>query len=127
MNFYNVLLVGAGGFLGSIARYLTSRSIDEKLTALFPYGTLTVNVVGSLIVGVLYGWLTRKPEGGESVRLLLGTGFCGGFTTYSAFALESVALWQQKLPGPFAVYTLVTLVLGLLAVAAGILIGKSIF
>jgi CrcB protein len=117
--------VGGGGFLGSIARYITSRSIDDKLNSVFPYGTLTVNIVGSLIIGVLYGWLSRKGEG-ESLRLLLGTGFCGGFTTYSAFAFENVNLWQQKMPAPSIMYIIVTLVIGFLAVAGGVSIGKSI-
>jgi fluoride exporter len=125
MTFYNMLLVGGGGFLGSIARYITSRSIDDKLNSVFPYGTLTVNIAGSLIIGVLYGWLSRKGEG-ESIRLLLGTGFCGGFTTYSAFAFENVNLWQQKMPAPSIMYIIVTLVIGFLAVAGGISIGKSI-
>jgi CrcB protein len=125
MTFYNMLLVGGGGFLGSIARYITSRSIDDKLNTFFPYGTLTVNIAGSLIIGVLYGWLSRKGEG-ESLRLLLGTGFCGGFTTYSAFAFENVNLWQQKMLTPSLLYIIVTLVFGFLAVAGGISIGKSI-
>jgi CrcB protein len=125
MNFYTLLLVGGGGFLGSIARYLTVRSVDEKLNALIPYGTLTVNILGSFLIGLLYGWLSRR-EGGESIRLLLGTGFCGGFTTYSAFALENVTLWQQKLLTPSLLYILATLILGFLVVAAGIFIARSI-
>jgi CrcB protein len=125
MTFYNMLLVGGGGFLGSIARYITSRSIDDKLNSVFPYGTLIVNIAGSFIIGILYGWLSRKGEG-ESIRLLLGTGFCGGFTTYSAFAFENVNLWQQKMHAPSIMYIIATLVIGFLAVAGGISIGKSI-
>jgi CrcB protein len=126
MTFYNLLLVGSGGFLGSIARYVTSRTIDGKLNSVFPYGTLTVNIAGSLAIGILYGWLSRKSGEGESMRLLLGTGFCGGFTTYSAFAFENVTLWQQKMSMPATLYILVTLTIGFLAVVGGIAIGKSL-
>jgi CrcB protein len=126
MTFYNMLLVGGGGFLGSIARYITSRSIDDKINSVFPYGTLTVNIAGSLIIGVLYGWLSHKSGEGNSIRLLLGTGFCGGFTTYSAFAFENVNLLQQKMLAPSALYIVFTLIAGFLAVAIGIVIGKNI-
>jgi fluoride exporter len=126
MNFYTILLVGGGGCVGSIVRYVTSRSIDEKLNSLFPYGTLSVNIVGSFIIGLLYGWLSRKGAESESIRLFVGTGFCGGFTTYSAFALENVNLLQQKLFVPSVVYITITLVAGILSVAAGIYIAKSV-
>jgi fluoride exporter len=127
MNFYNLFLVGSGGFLGSIARYVTARSIDRKLNVLlFPYGTFIVNIAGSLILGMLYGWLSRKTGDSKSLRLFLGTGFCGGFTTFSAFTFENVNLWQQKLIVESIFYILISLLLGFLAVVAGISIGKSI-
>lgn len=126
MNLYNLFLVGVGGFLGSIARYITSRSVDGKLNSFFPYGTLTVNLIGSLLIGILYGWLIRRQGEGDSLRLFFGTGFCGGFTTYSAFALENTILLQQKMPGPSLIYILLTLILGFTLVMSGIFIGKNI-
>jgi CrcB protein len=125
MNFYKLLLVGSGGFLGSVIRYISSKSIDEKLNALFPYGTFTVNVVGAFIVGIIYAWAIRKPDA-ENIRLLLATGFCGGFTTYSAFALENVNLWQQKIIPVSVMYIIFTLFVGFLAVVAGLIVGKNI-
>jgi CrcB protein len=126
MNFYKLLLVGSGGFLGSIARYITSKSIDEKVNSIFPYGTLAVNIIGSFIIGMLYALLLRKAGITENHRLLLGAGFCGGFTTYSAFAFENVNLLQQKLLSLSFLYILLTLVMGFLAVLAGLTLGKNI-
>lgn len=126
MNFYKLLLVGAGGMLGSIARYITSKSIHEKVNAVFPFGTFTVNIAGSLVIGFLYAWLSRKTGGNESMKLLLGTGFCGGFTTFSAFAFENVDLLQQKLISTSVLYICLTLVIGFLAVLTGFALGKSI-
>jgi CrcB protein len=126
MNFYKLLLVGSGGFLGSIARYITSKSIDEKVNSIFPYGTLAVNIIGSFIIGMLYALLLRKAGITENHRLLLGTGFCGGFTTYSAFAFENVNLLQQKLLSVSLLYVFLTLVMGFLAVLAGLTLGKNV-
>jgi fluoride exporter len=127
MNFYNLILVGAGGMLGSILRYVTSRSIDEKLNSVFPYGTLSVNIAGSFILGMLYAWLSVKAPENASLKLLIGTGFCGGFTTFSAFAFENVGLWNQKLVGPSLLYVFLTLIIGFSAVVAGLATGKAIF
>ncbi|MBT1696107.1 fluoride efflux transporter CrcB [Fulvivirgaceae bacterium PWU4] len=126
MTFYKLLLVAIGGMFGSVARYVTARAVDEKIGAPFPYGTLTVNIVGSFILGVLYAWLIRKTADSESMRLLIGTGFCGGFTTFSAFALENVNFLQQKVITSSLVYTAVTLVAGFLAVVAGLALGKNL-
>ena len=90
-----VLLVGVGGFLGSVARYLVSRGVYQLLdTSSFPYGTLTVNVIGCLIIGILSGTAeARGIFGAEShTRALLFIGFLGGFTTFSAFGYETVTL-----------------------------------
>ena len=126
MTFYKLLLVATGGMLGSIARYLTAKSIHEKLGPGFPYGTLAVNIAGSFILGLMYAWLSRKTVDSENIRLLIGTGFCGGFTTFSAFALENVSLLDQKLMASSLLYIALTLVAGFLAVAAGLALGKSL-
>jgi fluoride exporter len=126
MNLYNLFLVGAGGMLGSIARYATAYSIDKKLNTLIPFGTLTVNIAGSFVLGVLYAWASRKTGDSESVRLLIGTGFCGGFTTFSAFALENVNLLNQKMMISSLLYITLTILIGFLAIAAGMAVGKSI-
>jgi fluoride exporter len=126
MNLYKLMLVATGGMLGSVARYVTARSIHEKLSGGFPYGTLAVNIIGSFILGLMYAWFSRKVIDNENLRLLIGTGFCGGFTTFSAFAFENVNLLQQKMFSSSVLYILLTLVIGFLAVAAGLALGKSI-
>lgn len=120
MDFYKVLVVGLGGFLGSIARYVTVKSVDEKLNTVFPYGTLTVNIAGSFFLGVIYALAIRKTGMTENWRLFTGAGFCGGFTTFSAFALENLNLIQQKMVGTSVAYLSISLVSGLLALAAGV-------
>jgi CrcB protein len=124
MNFYTLVLVGSGGFLGSVARYIAVKSLDEKVNSFIPYGTLAVNIIGSFILGVVYAFLARKAGATDHLKLLLGTGFCGGFTTYSAFAFENVNLLQQKLLSLSVLYMLLTLTLGFLAVFAGVSLGK---
>jgi CrcB protein len=119
MTFYNMLIVGIGGFLGSVARFVTARTVDDKLNAVFPYGTLAVNLIGSFIVGFVYTLAVRKAGMPEHWRLFLGVGFCGGFTTFSAFAWENLNLLQQKLVYTSVFYISVSLVAGILAAAAG--------
>jgi len=117
---YNILLIAIGGLLGSVARYLTVVYITKIFPHPFPFGTFAVNIIGCLIIGIVYGlslrflWLT--PEW----RLLLATGFCGGFTTFSAFALENIQLLEQSNYGTFAMYSISSFVLGLAAVFIGL-------
>ena len=126
MDIYKILAVGLGGFLGSVARYITVKSLDEKLNAVFPYGTLTVNIIGSFLLGLIYSIALRKAGVTENWRLFLGVGFCGGFTTFSAFALENFMLIQQKFIGISLVYTSISLVAGLFALVAGMWLGRLI-
>jgi CrcB protein len=92
----NLLLVGLGGALGSILRYLTSRLVSGKI-AFFPafLGTFAVNIIGCFIIGMVYGLSERYDWLSPSWRLFLATGLCGGYTTFSAFAYENANLWQQ--------------------------------
>ncbi len=124
MNLYHLLIIGLGGFVGSILRYVTVRLVDDKLNALFPYGTLTVNIVGSFLLGIIYMLAVRKAGLTENGRLFLGVGFCGGFTTFSAFTLENVNLIQQKFIGTSVLYISLSVVAGILALAAGIWISR---
>jgi fluoride exporter len=126
MNAYKILIIGLGGFLGSAMRYITVRWVDGKLNTLFPYGTLTVNIVGSFMLGIIYMAALRKAGLSENGRLFLGVGFCGGFTTFSAFALENFNLMQEKLPGTSLLYISLSVVVGILALAAGIWVGRFV-
>jgi CrcB protein len=127
MNTTHLLLVGAGGFFGSIARYLTVISVDKRLNSIFPFGTLTVNIFGSLLLGFLLAWVARKTGSNtDQLRLFVGTGFCGGFTTFSAFAVENVNLFQEKLPAWSVLYVMISVVGGMLAVWTGFAIARAI-
>lgn len=117
----SLLLVGLGGFLGSIARYKLSEFILHLAAqGRFPYGTLTVNILGCLVVGVLAGIAERYSIFSLDARLFLFTGLLGGFTTFSAFGLESIQLIKRGDLGITALYVSSSLVLGITAVWLGL-------
>ena len=111
--FNNILLVGLGGAAGSILRYLCQRSLNLS----FPYGTLLVNIAGCLLIGLLWGFFTRHVD--DQRRLLLVTGFCGGFTTFSSFTYEGVQMMTENRWLSFVVYTGASVVAGLAATYFG--------
>lgn len=124
------LLVALGGALGSWLRYLTARAwtaaIGPVTASAFPWATLTVNVVGSFAMGLLAGWLAREGTGGEGWRLLLGVGVLGGFTTFSAFALEFGLLVERGTLGTAAGYVALSLAAGFAGLFAGLYIMRAI-
>lgn len=93
MNTY--LLVGAGGAAGALSRYYISNLSYQRFGHEFPVGTLTVNLVGSLLIGFLYFWLINRFSIDAELRALMIVGFLGSFTTFSAFSLESLVLLEQ--------------------------------
>ena len=120
LNLTHLLLAGAGGCIGSMARFLAVVSIDRKLSSVFPYGTLVVNVGGSFVLGFILAWLTKRAGAHpEHWKIFLGTGFCGGFTTFSAFAAENVHLFQQKLPATALLYIAGSVIAGIFSVWMG--------
>lgn len=114
----NLLLVGLGGFFGSILRYLTYLAIDKRLTISFPLSTFTVNIIGSLILGVIVG-LSMKDNLNEHTRLFLAVGICGSYTTFSTFALENINLLSQKDLLISFIYIAFSIIIGLAAVFIG--------
>ena len=126
MNLYKLLIIGLGGFLGSVARYVTAKFVDDKLSPVFPYGTLTVNILGSFLLGIIYIIALRKAGLTDNGRLFLGVGFCGGFTTFSAFALENFSLMQEKLVGTSLLYISASVVGGILALVAGVWVARFV-
>src|SRR3712207_1029135 len=96
---YHLGLVAVGGGIGAAARHLVNVAALRLIGPGFPAGTLAVNVAGGLLMGLLAGYLAFKSErGGEALRLFLATGFLGGFTTFSAFSLDAVLLWNRGEP-----------------------------
>lgn len=117
----SVLLVGVGGFLGSIARFkLGGLILHMTAQERFPFGTFAINVVGCLVVGVLAGVAERYHVFGPDTRLFLFTGLLGGFTTFSAFGLEAMYLIRRGDLGTAGLYAGGSVVLGIAAVWLGL-------
>lgn len=122
----NILLVGLGGFFGSVLRYLVYLFVDKNIQLAWPIATFSVNIIGSLILGIIYGLLFKTNFISPDLRLLLAVGFCGSFTTFSTFAYENLQMLQQRDFITMILYTGLSLVLGLLAAYSGYLIGKGL-
>ncbi len=115
----NILLIGLGGGLGSIARYLCQKWFMDHYPHSFPWGTFTVNFIGCFLIGLFWAIAFKSFSGNESWKLFLMTGICGGFTTFSAFTLEGIGLVKEQRLGLFFVYIGGSVVIGLLATYAG--------
>ena len=120
------LLVGIGSFVGGNARFVLGRVVGGMIDARFPLGTFVVNILGSLVLGFVTGLLaTRALPHADSLRLALGVGFCGGFTTFSTFEYETHALLEDGLWLPAAANVILSLIVGLVALRLGIVAAKS--
>jgi CrcB protein len=120
-----VLAVALGGALGSVARYLMVGQMTRWFGPSFPWGTLTVNVIGGLAIGILAEAMALKWSVTQETRLFLITGILGGFTTFSAFSLEVVALAQRGAFGPALVYIVASVVLSVGAAFAGLALARA--
>ena len=114
-----MLIAGLGGFVGTCLRYLTGRLCHLWDVGGFPLGTFIVNVVGSFIIGALLGLAERNNFITPTMNVLLVTGFCGGFTTFSSFADDIFLMLQQRHWAMFALYTGLSIILGIAMVWAG--------
>ncbi len=119
-----VLFVGLGGAAGSMLRYLTHVITMKYYAASFPLATFMVNVAGCFIAGLIFGLTAQETTEAQNLKLLLITGFCGGFTTFSAFALENAGLMNSGNTITAVLYTIASLAAGLLAVWIGLLITR---
>lgn len=123
----HLLLVAFGGATGSVLRYLVGIWSLRQFGPAFPWGTLIVNVVGSLLIGLLAEFVARRLNASAEVRLLLVTGFLGGFTTFSAFSLDALVLMERGATTTAAVYVLASVAVSLAAVMGGLALGRSMF
>lgn len=120
-----ILLVGAGGFAGSVARFLSQQLALKYYPSSFPWGTLLVNIIGCFLIGLIYALAEKGTLLSPEVRLLLATGFCGGFTTFSSFAYENIALMRDGQWMYAFFYIVASVIVGLVAAYLGLFIIKS--
>lgn len=119
----NIIAVGAGSFIGGIARYIVSLAM-KGISKGFPWATILVNLLGCLIIGLLWGFLSRNVSESTSWGLFLTVGLCGGFTTFSTFSKEALTMLQTGQIWGFASYIALSILAGIALVALGYYIGR---
>lgn len=123
---HHLFLVMLGGAIGAGARHLVGRAALALWGPGFPVGTLAVNVIGGLAMGLLAGWLATRASGDEALRYLLGVGVLGGFTTFSAFSLETVLMIERGDLATALFYILASVVLAIGALFAGLQVSRMV-
>lgn len=120
-----LLLATAGGAIGAGARHLVNVGFGRLLGTAYPWGTFTVNIVGSFLMGVLIELLVLRYAGSGPMRVFLGTGFLGGFTTFSAFSLDLYAMIERGEVAIALAYAAASVIIGLAALYAGIMVVRG--
>ncbi|MDX1697757.1 MAG: fluoride efflux transporter CrcB [Thiohalobacterales bacterium] len=121
-----LIAIAAGGAIGALLRYWTSVSVHARLGAGFPYGTLAVNVIGSLLMGFLYIWLTERMIAGPAMRAFLLIGVLGAFTTFSTFSVETLNLLESGQAGRALANVVISVLVCVAAAAVGVLAARQI-
>lgn len=114
-----LIIIGLGGALGSISRFLVQFAVGRYLTITFPLGTFIVNITGCFLIGLIYGLADKYAWMTVEWRLFLITGICGGYTTFSSYSFEGLTLFKQGNYTYFILYVVLSVVLGLLATLVG--------
>ena len=123
----HLILVALGGAIGAGCRHLVNLAALRLFGSGFPVGTLTVNVAGGIAMGLLAGYFAlRYAGGGQNLRLFLTTGILGGFTTFSAFSLDAVLLWERGEFALTAIYVVLSVFLSIAGLAAGLLLMRAV-
>ena len=120
------MIIGFGGFLGTISRYLSTVYVHKWISISFPLGTFLVNIVGCLLIGIFFGISEKSEIMSTDLRLFLTIGFCGGFTTFSTFASDNIMMIKDQQFLYMALYTIGSVALGILMVYLGQLLIKTI-
>ncbi|WP_099866574.1 fluoride efflux transporter CrcB [Pararhizobium haloflavum] len=123
----HTLLVALGGAIGASLRHLTSLAALRILGPQFPFGTMTVNIVGSFAMGVLVELIARRFGASSELRLFLATGLLGGYTTFSAFSLDTIVLWERGAATLAVCYVVASVLVSIAALVAGLSLGRAIF
>ena len=118
--------VAIGAALGGVARYYLASAIQQRVGPTFPWGTLVINVSGSLLLGVLMRYALATPSVSAELRALLTTGFCGGYTTFSTYSYETATLLEDGQYGRAGSYALASVVVALLATFAGFVLAREL-
>ena len=122
----NIVYIAAGGALGAVMRYLVSTGIHSFLGRGFPYGTLTVNVLGSFMMGFLFIYLLERSSLGPEWRALILIGFLGAFTTFSTFSIETLNLIESGAMARAMANILVSVITCILATWLGVILGRQL-
>jgi CrcB protein len=123
--FFAIGVIAAGGALGSVMRYLISIWFLDRLGPGFPWGTFTINVTGSFLIGVVLGMAAARAGFSPYLRLFLATGLLGGYTTFSTFSYEGLNLFSDALTSTAILYVVASVVLGIIGCLAGISAARS--
>lgn len=123
---FNLALVAFGGALGASLRHLANLAAERLFGGAFPWGTLLINVVGSLAMGLVVGYLVRKIGVSNEIKLFVATGILGGFTTFSAFSLDFVTLWERGSAVSALGYAFASVICAILALFLGLWLARNI-
>ncbi len=122
----SIFYVALGGALGASARHLVGQAVDRAHGGSFPMGTMSVNILGSFLMGLMIGWLALRVSGGETWRLFLGVGLLGGFTTFSAFSLDAIVLYERKAYGALMSYVGLSVSVSIAALFLGLILMRKL-
>ncbi|MEN8248601.1 MAG: fluoride efflux transporter CrcB [Bacteroidota bacterium] len=120
-----ILIVGIGGFAGSVSRYLLQNIIVGRFITIFPLGTFAINLIGSFAIGLIFGIAERYEWMNQEWRLFLAIGFCGSFTTFSTFAFDNLQLIKDGNYQQLVWYTVLSFILGVALAAVGYILVKN--